>query len=67
MLSIGKLKDICACIEREYGSDCNVTIQLFDKSDKRRLLSGDYVLDYGWGDDGTLYLSNGTSEITAEG
>lgn len=62
MLSIGKLKKICGYIEKEHGSDSNVVIQLYDKNDKRKLLSGDYALDYGWGDDGTLYLSNGAPE-----
>ena len=62
MISIGKLKEICEHIEKEHGSDCNITIQLYDKNDKRKFLEGDYVLDYGWTDDGTLYLTNGTSE-----
>ena len=62
MLSVGKLKEICEYIEREHGSDCKVVVQVYDKNDKRRILGGDYALDYGWGNDGTLYLTNGTSE-----
>ena len=68
MLSVGKLKEICEYIEREHGSDCKVVVQVYDKNDKRRILGGDYALDYGWGNDGTLYLTNGTSEkVRGEG
>lgn len=58
MLSVGKLKEICKHIEKEYGSDCNVTIEFYDKFGERKRLGSDYVLNYGWEDDGTLVLTN---------
>ena len=61
MISVGKLKEICEYIEKEYGSDTNVVIQVHSSTDPEKFM-GSYLLDYGWKDDGTLLLTNQASE-----
>ena len=57
MLSVGELKKACEHVEKEYGSDSNVILQIYDLSG-RRLIVGANALSCGWGDDGTLFLTN---------
>ena len=59
MIFVGELGEICKHIENRFGSDSKVVIQIYDKVNKNTILvEGEDVLDYGWDDKGTLYLSN---------
>ena len=55
MLSIGELKNICANIEREYGSDSKVCLQILDKENHAK--EAGYCLDFFVSKEGTLYLT----------
>ena len=55
MLSIGELKRICANIEREYGSDSKVCLQVLDK--ENHVKEAGYCLDFFISKEGTLYLT----------
>ena len=61
MISVGKLKEVCEHIEREYGSDKSVVIQVYSSTEPEKFM-GSYILDYGWNDTGTLFLTNQASE-----
>ena len=55
MLSIGELKNICENIEREYGSDSKVCLQILDKENHAK--EAGYCLDFFVSKEGTLYLT----------
>lgn len=55
MLSVGELKNICANIEREYGSDANVCLQFLDKEDHAK--EAGYCLGFFVTPEGNLYLT----------
>ena len=55
MLSVGELKNICANIEREYGSDTNVCLQFLDKEDHAK--EAGYCLGFFETPEGNLYLT----------
>ena len=63
MLSVGELKDICTKIEKEYGSDAGVCIQLYSKDNHCDFIDGDYVLSWNHNPDGTLFLTNKVDNI----
>ena len=54
MLTVSDLKEACEAIEREYGSDGNVIIQIRDA--KGSLINGTYVESMTRDSSGTLYL-----------
>lgn len=60
MITVSELKEACEKIEREWGSDSPVCIQLFN--DGGDLLLGDYCRGIIPGVRGTLYLNNVFSE-----
>lgn len=55
MLSVGELKNICANIERGYGSDANVCLQFLDKENHAK--EAGYCLDFFITPEGNLYLT----------
>ena len=54
MLSVGELKNICANIEMEHGSDANVCLQFLDKDN--HVKEARYCLDFFVTPEGNLYL-----------
>lgn len=54
MLTISDLKEACEAIEREYGSDGNVIIQIRDAEGS--LINGTYAESMSRDSSGTLYL-----------
>lgn len=65
MLTISDLKEACEVIEREYGSDANVIIQIQDAEGS--LINGTYAESMSRDSSGTLYLrgyGRGTSPKT---
>lgn len=58
MITVGELKDLCERVEKEYGSDCQVVIQLKTNSpfDARAGIYGDFIDDAGVNKSGTLFL-----------
>lgn len=54
MLTVSDLKEACEAIEREYGSDANVIIQIRDA--KGSLVNGTYAESMSRDSSGTLYL-----------
>lgn len=56
MITISELKDICEIIEREYGADSNVVIQV--RNDNGSLIGGGYLIDAFRDSAGTLFLTN---------
>ena len=56
MMSISELKDICEVIEKEFGSDTNVVIQLYN--DDGSLIHGAYAINCYRDNAGNLYLTN---------
>lgn len=54
MLTVSDLKEACEAIEREYGSDGNVIIQIRDA--KGSLINGTYAESMTRDSSGTLYL-----------
>lgn len=55
-MTVSELKTICENIEREYGSDVPVCIQLIDGDNV--IHAGDYVCDHFIKKNGILYLTN---------
>lgn len=56
MITVSELKEACERIEREYGSDCSVCMQI--RRDDGSLISGDYCIDIFRNEAGTLFLTN---------
>lgn len=56
MISVSELKEACERIEREFGSDAKVVVQI--RNEDGSLNCGDYALDMFCGKDGTLFLTN---------
>lgn len=56
MINIGELKDICEQVEREYGSDANVVLQIY--SWEGELIRADYVAGVVYDQAGNLFLAN---------
>lgn len=56
MLTVSDLKEACERIEREWGSDSKVVIQI--RNDNGSLLGVGYLMDIFRDKDGTLFLSN---------
>lgn len=56
MINIGELKDICERVEREYGSDTNVILQIY--SQEGELIRADYVAGVAYDRAGNLFLTN---------
>lgn len=56
MINVSVLKEACAQLEKEFGSDAKVCIQL--REDDGRLISADYVNFLSVDAEGNLYLSN---------
>lgn len=56
MINIGELKDICERVEREYGSDTNVILQIYSREGK--LIRADYVAGVAYDQAGNLFLTN---------
>jgi hypothetical protein len=63
MLSIGELKNICSNIEREYGSDSKICLQILDKED--HVNEAGYCLACFTSKEGTLYLTTDERWSTA--
>lgn len=55
MICVGELKDICIEIEKEYGNDTPVVIQLHSKCVEDGF-SGGYALETMISDNGTLFI-----------
>lgn len=60
MISVSELKEACEKIEREYGSDSKVVIQIRNEDGSSKY--GGYALDMFYGNDGTLFLTNKPSK-----
>lgn len=56
MITVSELKNLCEKIEREFGSDSKVVIQL--RNENGSLIDGDYCIGVFRDDDGTLFLTN---------
>jgi len=56
MITVSELKEACEKIEREWGSDSKVCIQI--RNEDGSLINGDYCLSLFRDADGTLFLSN---------
>lgn len=56
MLTTGELEDICRNINKEFGYDCPVCIQI--RNENGSLKEADYVIDFCNGSAGELYLMN---------
>lgn len=56
MITVSKLKDACEKIEREFGSDCPVCIQIY-KNDCGKIF-GDYCMGVYRNAAGALFLTN---------
>lgn len=56
MITISDLKDACERIEKEFGSDSKVCIQI--RKPDGSLLTGDYCIDIFRNAEGTLFLTN---------
>ena len=57
MINIGELKDICERVEREYGSDTNVILQIYSREGE--LIRVDYATGAACDHAGNLFLANG--------
>lgn len=55
MLSISELKNICAYVEREYGSDSKICLQVLDK--EKHAKEAGYCLNCFVSKNGTLFLT----------
>lgn len=62
MITIGDLIDICKQLEVEFGSDCNVIIQIRDENGE--FVSGDYCCAFTCDDAGRLYLTNNPPRVS---
>lgn len=56
MITVSELKNACERIEREFGSDSKVIIQL--SNENGGLIDGAYCIDMFRDVDGTLFLTN---------
>lgn len=56
MITVSKLKEACERIEREFGSDSKVCIQI--RNENGSLKEGDYCLDIFRDAEGNLFLTN---------
>lgn len=56
MINIGELKDFCEQVEREYGSDANVILQIYSRDGE--LIRADYVAGVAYDRAGNLFLAN---------
>lgn len=56
MINIGELKDFCEQVEREYGSDANVILQIYSRDGE--LIRADYVAGVAHDRAGNLFLAN---------
>lgn len=56
MVTVSELKEVCERIEREYGSDSKVVIQI--RNENGSLIGGDYLMDIFRDSSGTLFLTN---------
>lgn len=56
MLTVSDLKEACEQIEREWGADSKVIIQI--RNNNNVLIAGDYLMDILIRKDGTLFLTN---------
>lgn len=56
MINIGELKDFCEQVEREYGSDTNVILQIYSRDGE--LIGADYVAGVAYDQAGNLFLTN---------
>ena len=62
MITIGDLIDICKQLEVEFGSDCNVIIQIRDENGV--FVSGDYCHAFTCDNSGNLYLTNNPPRLS---
>ena len=62
MITIGDLIDICKQLEVEFGSDCNVIIQIRDENGE--FVSGDYCCAFTCDETGRLYLTNNPPRVS---
>lgn len=62
MITIGDLIDICKQLEVEFGSDCNVIIQIRDENGE--FVSGDYCCAFAYDEAGRLYLTNNPPKVS---
>lgn len=56
MINVGELKDFCEQIEREYGSDKNVILQIYSRDGE--LIRADYATGATCDHAGNLFLAN---------
>lgn len=56
MITVSKLKEACERIEREFGSDSKVCIQI--RNENGSLKEGNYCLDIFRDAEGNLFLTN---------
>ena len=56
MIKVSELKEACEKIEREFGSDSKVCIQI--RNENGSLKEGDYLNDIFRDEEGNLFLSN---------
>ena len=56
MINVSELKTACERIEREYGSDSKVVIQM--RNENGSLMKGKYLRDMFINAEGTLFLTN---------
>ena len=61
MLSVTELKEACEFMEKEFGSDSKVCIQIRD--DDGNIIEGAYAISVLRDDDGVLYLTNHAYKI----
>lgn len=56
MLTTGELQNICEIINKEFGHDCPICIQI--KNEDGSLKEEDYAINFCNSSDGILYLMN---------
>lgn len=56
MINVGELKDFCEQVEREYGSDANVILQIYSRDGE--LIRADYATGVICDHAGNLFLAN---------
>ena len=61
MMTTGDLENICKSLNREYGQDTSICMQIY--SENGHLDGGDYVIDFKVAENGTLFLINRVSQI----
>lgn len=62
MLTVSSLKEVCEVMEKVFGLDANVTIQLPSKNSALR--EEYYQFDVYGKDRGTIYLSNNSFQLS---